>query len=171
MPEQRCKATTKKKTRCKNLSMKGKEYCHVHIEKSVGQSNLALGPTPVPRATLKDRQKAAVMARTDGRCYMCWNPHGVHIEHIVPFTNRPDLDSMKNMLMACPTCNLRKGVSSLVDYVKTTPGALKEPDKLMEIVTRPCFSMHQDTIECVRRSVELAKRGNRAYLKACKDKI
>ena len=74
-------------------------------------------------------QRAAVWAKSDGRCWYCGDKlpeKGWHVDHLEPIgresrwcseakrfvhsgdVRRPDMDDLKNMVPACRACNLHK---------------------------------------------------------------
>lgn len=74
-------------------------------------------------------QKAAIMAKTSGRCIYCGvaltlksgEPTSLHADHILPVkkgaTNDPSL-----LVPSCAKCNLAKGAKTLIEFAKERGG-------------------------------------------------
>lgn len=69
----------------------------------------ALGPTH----TEKDWER--LLSRHGGMCAYCKSRPAEHRDHVVPIS-RGGADSIGNILPACATCNLTKGMSLLIEW-------------------------------------------------------
>lgn len=54
-----------------------------------------------------------------GCCFYCQTPlfSVYHVEHVIPLS-RGGADALSNVQLACPTCNLRKGVKNAEEFME-----------------------------------------------------
>jgi 5-methylcytosine-specific restriction endonuclease McrA len=75
--------------------------------------------SPVKRKSRTEKERYEIFHSTQGVCYLCRDKlvfenrkKGLdgawHIEHVIPFSKRPDLDHPANLLPAHVHCNLVK---------------------------------------------------------------
>ena len=60
---------------------------------------------------------AALLRRHNGKCYWCRKSYGetYHLDHVMPLAIGGEHD-ITNLVVSCPTCNLKKGVKTPMEW-------------------------------------------------------
>lgn len=102
------------------------------LVKKHGESYTTSYRTQIKRARLAKikgipilkRDLISLFAQQSGLCYYCYtNLIDWHIEHVTPLS-RGGQHILTNIVLACPSCNYKKGAKSLKEFLGGTPGVV-----------------------------------------------